>query len=85
MSAAEVEGMRMGELSSRSDMDRQLIHYYLKKGYLHPPVYKKGNQALYDQSHLEKLLFLKEKQEDGLPLVFRRALGKGQGRQEIIA
>jgi len=70
MSAAEVEGMRMGELSSRSDMDRQLIHYYLKKGYLRPPVYKKGNQALYDQSHLEKLLFLKEKQEDGLPLSY---------------
>jgi len=70
MSATEVEGMRMGELASRSDIDRQLIHYYLKKGYLHPPVYKKGNQALYDQSHLEKLVFLKENQEKGLPLSY---------------
>jgi AcrR family transcriptional regulator len=60
----------MGELSRRSGIDRQLIHYYLKKGYLHPPVYKKGNQALYDQSHLEKLLYLKENKEAEIPLTY---------------
>lgn len=70
MSPGEGEVMRMGELSRRSGMDRQLIHYYLKKGYLHPPVYKKGNQALYDRSHMEKLLFLKEHRKEEIPLSY---------------
>jgi AcrR family transcriptional regulator len=70
MSPSEVEGMRMGELCRRSGLDRQLIHYYLKKGYLHPPLFKEGNQAFYGQSHLDKLLFLKENREKGLPLSY---------------
>jgi AcrR family transcriptional regulator len=58
----------MGELARRSALDKQLIHYYLKKGYLHPPLYKQGNQALYDESHLEKLLFIKDCRKKGMPL-----------------
>lgn len=37
MAAPEVKGMRVGELARRSGVDKQLIHYYLRKGYLHPP------------------------------------------------
>jgi AcrR family transcriptional regulator len=71
-----VEGMRMGELCRHSGLDRQLIHYYLKKGYLHPPLYKEGNQAYYGQTHLEKLLFLKENRQKGIPLSYSAKLWK---------
>jgi AcrR family transcriptional regulator len=60
--------LRMGELCSRSGVPKQLIHYYLRKGYLHPPVYKRGNQAAYDASHLEKLVWLKDRRAAGEPL-----------------
>ena len=70
MAAMEAKGMRMGELSRRSGLDKQLIHYYLRKGYLHPPLYKAGNQALYDRTHLERLEFIKRGRADGLPLPY---------------
>ena len=76
MSLPAVEGMRMGELCKHSGLDRQLIHYYLKKGYLHPPLYKEGNQAYYGQTHLEKLLFLKENRQKGIPLSYSAKLWK---------
>jgi len=60
----------MGELARRSGTGKQLIHYYLRKGYLHPPLYKKGNQAVYGDSHLEKLAYLKRGREEGLPLAY---------------
>lgn len=64
----QISYMRMGELARCSGFNKQLIHYYLKKGYLHPPIYKQGNQALYDESHLEKLLFIRNCRERGMPL-----------------
>ncbi|MDW7740131.1 MAG: TetR family transcriptional regulator [Bacillota bacterium] len=60
--------MRIGELSRRSKISKQLIHYYLRRGYLHPPVFKKSNQAYYDQTHLERLLFLRKCNEEAIPL-----------------
>jgi AcrR family transcriptional regulator len=70
LAAAEARGMRMGELARRSGLDKQLIHYYLRKGYLHSPLYKSGNQALYDHTHLERLEFIKRGRADGLPLAY---------------
>jgi AcrR family transcriptional regulator len=60
----------MGELVERSGTGKQLIHYYLRKGYLHPPLFKAGNQALYDRSHLERLEFIKRSRAQGLPLAW---------------
>ncbi|MBN2027301.1 MAG: TetR family transcriptional regulator [Actinobacteria bacterium] len=74
MSAAEMRGMRMGELARRSGTDKQLIHYYLRKGYLNPPLYKKGNQAMYGNAHLEKLVYLRRSREEGLPLSYASEL-----------
>ncbi|HOL18234.1 MAG TPA: MerR family DNA-binding transcriptional regulator [Bacillota bacterium] len=37
--------LRIGDLAARSGVSKQLIHYYLRRGYLHPPIYKRGNQA----------------------------------------
>ncbi len=62
--------LRVSELSKRSEISKQLIHYYLRKGYLHPPIYKKGNQAYYDETHLERLLFIKSCKKEGIPLPF---------------
>ncbi len=62
--------LRVSTLSERSQVSKQLIHYYLRRGYLHPPIYKKGNQAYYDETHLERLLFIKSCKNDGIPLPF---------------
>ncbi|MEW5783477.1 MAG: TetR family transcriptional regulator [Bacillota bacterium] len=66
--------MRIGELSKRSQISKQLIHYYLRKEYLHPPFYKKGNQAFYDETHLDRLLFLQKCNADAIPLSYAAAL-----------
>lgn len=62
--------LRMGDLAARSGISKQLIHYYLRRGYLHPPIYKRGNQAFYDVTHLERLKFILRCKEDGIPLPF---------------
>lgn len=62
--------LRVGELAARSGFSKQLIHYYLRRGYLHPPIYKKGNQAFYDETHLERLSFINRCKEEGIPLPF---------------
>ncbi|MEW6555353.1 MAG: TetR family transcriptional regulator [Actinomycetota bacterium] len=67
----------MGELARRSGLNHQTIHYYIRKGYLEPPLYKSSTQALYDESHLEKLLYLKEARSEGLPLAYAAELWKG--------
>ena len=79
----EVKGMRMGELARRSELGKQLIHYYLRKGYLHPPLYKVANQALYDHSHLEKLVYLRQGREKGLPPAYSAELWERErGKRE---
>ncbi len=62
--------MRMGDLERLSGLSRQTIHYYIRKGYLHPPLYKNATQALYDDSHLQKLIHIKSAREDGIPLAY---------------
>ncbi len=62
--------LRIGDLAARSGVSKQLIHYYLRRGYLHPPIYKRGNQAFYDETHLERLTFIKRCKEEGIPLPF---------------
>lgn len=81
MPAAESKGMRMGELARRSGMDKQLIHYYLRRGYLHPPLYKNGNQAMYGDSHLEKLVYLKRSRAEGLPPAYASELWERERRE----
>jgi DNA-binding transcriptional MerR regulator len=75
--------LRAGELAERCGISKQLIHYYLHRGYLHPPIYKQGNQAFYDETHLERLLFINRCKEEGIPLPFtaelwERSIGAGE-------
>ena len=62
--------LRIGELAARSGVSKQLIHYYLRRGYLHPAIYKRYNQAFYDETHLERLEFIGRCKEEGIPLPF---------------
>ncbi len=62
--------MRIGELARRSGIKKELIHYYMRKQYLHPPLSKRDNQAYYDKSHLDRLLFIKACKEMGTPLSY---------------
>ncbi len=66
--------MRISELSKLSGISKQLIHYYLRMGYLHPPVYKKGNQAYYDQVHVDRLLFLRKCNDEAIPLSYAASM-----------
>ena len=66
--------MRIGWLSKSSGISKQLIHYYLRMGYLHPPIYKKGNQAFYGQTHLERLIFLKRCNSEAIPLSYASSM-----------
>lgn len=66
--------MRINELSRITGISKQLIHYYLRMGYLHPPVFKKGNQAFYDQVHVDRLLFLQKCKNEAIPLSYAAAM-----------
>lgn len=69
-------GMRMAELSARSGVARETIHYYLREGLLPRP--RKGGRtvAYYDEEHLERLRLIRRlREEKYLPLaVIRRML-----------
>jgi DNA-binding transcriptional MerR regulator len=68
--------MRMAELSRKSGVARETIHYYLREGLLPRP--RKGGRtvAYYDDEHLERLLLIRRlREEKYLPLaVIRRLL-----------
>ncbi len=70
MAVETVSVMRMGELARRSGLKSQTVHYYLRRGYLHPPLIKDGNQAFYDETHLERLRLLKKCKRKNIPFAF---------------
>jgi len=80
---------RISELSRRTGISTKLIHYYLKKGYLHQPAIKNGNQAYYDDSHVDRLFFILQCKKNGTPLLCSSELwdennlsGKAQRKQK---
>jgi AcrR family transcriptional regulator len=54
-----MEKMPISRLASESGVPRHTIHYYIKKGLLHPPVKTAKTRAYFDQSHLERLRQIK--------------------------
>ncbi len=70
-------GMRMAELSAKSGVARETIHFYLREGLLPKP--EKGGRtvAYYRDEHLERLLLIRRlREEKYLPIaVIRRLLG----------
>lgn len=70
----------MGELSRRSGVSRETIHFYLREELLPPPRKVGRNMAWYDESHVETLALIKRLQhEKFLPLsVIRKVLRGGE-------
>ena len=63
--------MQIGELSRKSGISRHTIHYYIKKGILHPPEKAGKTRAYFDLSHLERLRVIKGiKRDFNSPLAF---------------
>lgn len=66
--------MKMRELVSRTGVAKETIHFYAREGML-PPVEKPHpNQAVYNEGHVERILFIKKLQEKlflPIPLIKR--------------
>lgn len=77
--------MRMAELSMRSGVPRETIHFYLREGLLPRP--RKGGRtvAWYEQEHLDRLLAIRRlREEKYLPLaVIKRLLDSSAAAQDV--
>lgn len=60
--------MKMNTLEDRSGCTRDTIHFYLKSGLLHPPRKTGATTALYDASHLDRLIRIRTLRDAGLSL-----------------
>jgi DNA-binding transcriptional MerR regulator len=56
------------ELSELTGFTRRTIRYYIQEGLIEPPA-GRGRGGFYNDSHLDKLLYIKSLQERGLNLV----------------
>ena len=54
--------MKMSELVKRTGLDRQAIHFYIKKGLLPRPLKTKRNMAYYDESYVDRIKLIKNLQ-----------------------
>ena len=53
---------RISEISRKSGVPSQTIHYYVREGLLPPPVKTSKTMAYYSEDHLERLYFIKKHQ-----------------------
>ncbi len=61
--------MKIKELARRAGVSRYTIHYYLKENLLPPPLKTGRTMALYSDTHLECLRFIRRlREEHGLPV-----------------
>lgn len=74
--------MRIGELSARTGVPRTAIHYYLRKGLLHPPEKTGKTMGYYDESHVDRLIFISRMKHD-LPGTFIRKMLPDNGKDPI--
>jgi len=74
-----METMTIGELSKRTGVSRQTIHYYLKEGLLPKPIKTSATWAYYTLDHVERINRIKGLQEKHfLPLrIIKDILEKG--------
>ena len=58
---------KVSELAEKAGVTKRTIHYYISKGLLLPPE-GSGVNSLYNDEHLERLLLIKELQNNYMPL-----------------
>ncbi|MFA6011268.1 MAG: TetR family transcriptional regulator [Desulfobacteraceae bacterium] len=61
--------MRISDLVLRTGVPRTAIHYYIRKGLLHPPEKTGQTMAYYNESHVDRLIFITRMKHD-LPGIF---------------
>ncbi|MEW5736739.1 MAG: MerR family transcriptional regulator [Thermodesulfobacteriota bacterium] len=62
--------MKISDLAEEAGLSRHTVHYYLKEGLLPPPVKTGKTMALYSQTHLDCLRFIKGlRAERDMPIV----------------
>lgn len=66
--------IRIGELASRTDCEVVTIRYYEKEGLLPEPARSEGNFRLYDETHVERLQFIRHCRSLDMPLSDVRTL-----------
>ncbi len=82
--AEEERRMKIGELERLSGIPRHTIHHYVRNGLLPEPVRTGKTMAYYDDSHLERLLAIREVKGDSrVPLSFLRKVLADGDRTEM--
>lgn len=67
-------GIAIGEAARRADCNVKTVRYYEEIGLVPPPRRSPGGQRVYDEAHVERLVFIRRARELGFPLETIRAL-----------
>lgn len=55
-----IAGLKIGELAKRTDVQIETIRYYERQGLLGAPKRTEGNYRLYQDTHVERLRFIRQ-------------------------
>jgi AcrR family transcriptional regulator/predicted DNA-binding transcriptional regulator AlpA len=63
--------LKINEVEKMTGIPRSTIHFYLRKGLLHPPVKTGRTMAYYNSSHIERLRLIQQMKNDlGIPITY---------------
>jgi Cu(I)-responsive transcriptional regulator len=60
--------MKIGDIAKRTGLKIETVRFYESEGLIEPPLRSGGNYRLYDQSHLNRLSFVKRSRDLGFTL-----------------
>jgi Cu(I)-responsive transcriptional regulator len=60
--------MKIGDIAKRTGLKVETVRFYEGEGLIDPPRRSSGNYRLYDQSHLDRLSFIKRSRDLGFTL-----------------
>lgn len=60
--------MKIGDIAKRTGLKIETVRFYETEGLIDPPLRSGGNYRLYDQSHLDRLSFVKRSRDLGFTL-----------------
>ena len=75
--------LRIGELSKKADCLVQTVRFYESEGLLFQPARSEGNFRLYDDAHLQRLLFIRRCRAKDMTLEEIRQLLSFRDRPEL--
>jgi len=83
---SRAEPLLIGKLAARTGANIETIRYYERAGLLPPPPRTEGRHRLYDQGHVERLIFIRRSRELGFSLGdIRVLLGLAHGSNVACA